>query len=187
MPTLDGLNSVVHNGLIRLLAAAEHCLDVNRLASVILIYATIDAIAGLEVEGDHGGPEFKKWTARYFLHSLKRRDASLSDLTAEDIWIARCNVIHSFSSLSERTTRDPGVARLYYISRGSDFREEWKPPALTGGRAIPVCVDDLCAALKDAIQEWRGLIAGDPKLLGQVNSKGEQFFSQTQEQDVYFD
>jgi len=187
MPTPDGLSSVVHNGINSSLSAANLCREHHLVAAVVIIYATIDAIAGLHAKGNHREKEFTDWTRENLLGPLGRRDSNLANLGERDIWIARNTVLHSFSSLSVTTACDSRVARLYYVSKGDgESWEEWKPPALTDGRIVRVCVDDLFEAMREAVSSWRAKVVGDPELLRQVNCKGRQFFSETQFQNVYF-
>ncbi|HXA19533.1 MAG TPA: hypothetical protein VN380_21265 [Thermoanaerobaculia bacterium] len=94
-----------------LFGAIEFCLKSNFWEpALILIYAGIDSMAWLNLpEGKHDvtATEFIQWCNRYL---LLPEDA---ELRAEDLYAARCGLLHSYTAESRRY-REKKVTKLFY-------------------------------------------------------------------------
>lgn len=84
-----------------------------KYASIVLLYSAIDSMAWAdsdkEVVGNQG---FKNWVSKYMLGP---NQALLPEVTAEDLWGARCGVLHT-SAPESNSFRDKKARRLFYRS-----------------------------------------------------------------------
>lgn len=86
----------------------------NRLGTLILLYSGIDMLASLtrpKTQMDTDGATFKDWVRTYL---LPRKPAL--KITAEDIWGARCGILHT-NQPDSKTSRK-GVARVLQYVKG---------------------------------------------------------------------
>ncbi len=95
----------------RHLKAIDLCIE-NKLRSpaLILVYAGIDIFAALNrPEGKEEGTrkDFKDWCDKYILH--KKQLAC----SANDLYAARCGVVHSYSSQSTLTRNKEALEIVY--------------------------------------------------------------------------
>jgi hypothetical protein len=93
---------IVHPSIERVLygkrgivAGIESCVNAMCVMSALtLIYSAIDAIAGLARDLDkkeNDGGDFKAWVGLYYLPSLT------ASITSQDLWAARCGIVHAYS------------------------------------------------------------------------------------------
>jgi hypothetical protein len=135
-------------------ACIEHqCL----VSSVTLMLTTIDALAALTRPinlRETNGAIFRAWLTR-FLHPKQRLNCSV-----EDLWGARCGVLHTYSPEAIRAA-DAGARRVYY---------QWRQGPVVGAiRVLPansiiVIIEDLHEALIDAVQSYLVEIPSDSNL-----------------------
>lgn len=95
----------------QLFAAVAHCLDSNLWEpALILIYAGIDAMSWLDRPADHEDvtpDDFMAWVNAYLLPE------SALNCSAEDLYGARCGMLHSHTAESRRH-RQLRVRKLFY-------------------------------------------------------------------------
>ena len=92
---------------IKLLLDKDHTLP-----ALVMLYAAMDIFGSLsrpESEADTKGGYFKNWVNEYLL-------AKPAKLMAEDLWAARCALLHTHTA-SSKLSRD-GVARQLHYFRG---------------------------------------------------------------------
>lgn len=145
-----------------MLPGIEACLERECLVSAVtLIFAAIDALAALtrpvgQLETD--GDTFRAWADR-FMPPEKHVGC-----TAQDLWGARCGVLHTYSPEAARAARF-GARRVYY---------QWRQgPAADAARALPVgsivvIVEDLHGALVNAANSYMVETATDGNLQAQL-------------------
>lgn len=81
------------------------------VSALMLIYAWIDRMAWLSVEKEKSsGDDFKKWVKLYLLKD------SLLLCTAEELWGARCGLLHTGTSEAD-VTRTGKARKIGYIRR----------------------------------------------------------------------
>lgn len=104
------LDKVV-NGQRGMLAGIRSCLQSQCLVSAVtLIFSSIDALAALTRpvgQGRTNGGVFKDWVTRYV-----KPEESLG-CTAENLWSARCGVVHLYGPDSELTANNR-ARRIFY-------------------------------------------------------------------------
>lgn len=119
-----------------------------------LIYSTIDNLAYLTIEearDEVNGNDFKKWCNRYIKFPGKEQ------INSDDLWGARCGVIHSLSSES-RLSRQGSCNQIGYVFalEGKNF----PMPVINGSEEKLIIVD--IRAL------WNALKSGMKFFLGEV-------------------
>lgn len=141
-----------------LLRGVDACLEQQCLVSgVTLIFAMLDALAALTRPRDAietSGAIFKDWVRQYsgLENGLK--------CSAEDLWGARCGVLHLHSPIS-RLSSQGRVKEIYY---------QWRqgPPAGTSVElpvdAIVVNVDDLHNLALQAVDAFNSAVEADREL-----------------------
>jgi len=147
-----------------MLTGIQACLDQQCLVSAVtLVFAAIDALAALTRpinQAETDGATFRAWATR-FLHPVQRMNC-----TVEDLWGARCGVLHTYSPEAVRAARR-GARRIYY---------QWRqgPPADTvralPARSVVVIVEDLYAALFDGAHAYMDETSADADLKARLNA-----------------
>jgi len=148
-----------------ILAGINACIECKCVMSAVtLIYAAIDAVAGLtrpvdRVETD--SHHFKEWAERYFLRFLDQ------PVTPAELWGARCGVVHAYSPQS-RVSRDhkgkTGVYKWRHGHRPDD-------PLLAGhvNTSIILEVEALVEAFGQAVNLFHERIDAEPELKARVD------------------
>lgn len=145
---VDAKLEEVITGKRGMLVGIEACMQRQCLVSAVtLMFAAIDALAALtrpvtQVETD--GEIFRAWIDRF----LKANDRL--GCSAQDLWGARCGVLHTYSPEAVRAANH-GARRIYYRWRGG--------PAANATRQLPpgalvLNVEDLHAAIEAAIHDY---------------------------------
>jgi hypothetical protein len=137
----------------QLVAAVETCLAANLWEpTLILLYAGIDAMAWLDRPAgqlDVTENDFVRWAERYLLSSPS------PGLTGEDLYGARCGLLHSHTGES-RKHRILKVRKLFYHREVNGKRvgvvqlrmnEKFLPPS--------VDLDAFVRAFRDAVRKFR--------------------------------
>lgn len=151
------LEQIIH-GKRGMLRGIDACLEQQCLVSAVtLIYAMLDALAALTRPRDAtetSGAIFKDWVRRY-----SGLESGLN-CSADDLWGARCGVLHLHSPIS-RLSSQGKVKEIYY---------QWRhgPPAgasleLPGG-PIVVNVDDLHDLALRAVDTFNKAVEADREL-----------------------
>lgn len=157
------LDEVV-NGKRGMLVGIQTCLRSECLVSAItLMFSSIDALAALTRPiGQQltDSAVFKAWANRYI------KPESELGCTAEDLWGARCGVLHLYSPDSTLLRRNE-ARRIYY---------QWEAgPAADVARAIPggslvITVETLHQAVVQAIHDFIVDTEMDPDIKQKVQS-----------------
>lgn len=88
-------------------------------AALMLVYATIDQLAWLSVPDDESnGKQFKEWVRRYLL--VDASSCIPDDVTPEDIWGARCGLLHTGTAESREFNQLRARHKLYYTFGGQE-------------------------------------------------------------------
>lgn len=135
------------NGPRGMLAGIRTCLEAQCLVSAVtLMFSSLDALAALTrpVGQSTNGAVFKAWATRFV-----KPDSSLG-CTADDLWGARCGVLHLYSADSDLSAQNK-ARRIYY---------QWSAgPAAQAVRAIPagslvIAVESLHRAIECAAHDF---------------------------------
>jgi hypothetical protein len=130
------------------------------LPAFILLYSSIDILSSLTRpigSDDTSGLVFKNWVGKYML--------SGSPLTCneEDIWGARCGLLHTYT-IQSRLSRQRVARELHYISdKGfANFLQQQVDP--NAKDKVFVCLPDLISAFVDAIMRFTKDVKDDESL-----------------------
>ena len=139
------------------------------LASLILMYSYIDAMASLimpEKQKDVKGKDFKKWVNKY----MKTDSNQPYQYQGIDIWGARCGLVHRYQPHSNLS--DKGECKLFlYTSRKNHVYNPSKSENVVIISA-PRMVRDFYGAMKN----FMGDLLKDEKLLEKANRRFQRFF-----------
>jgi hypothetical protein len=167
----DAMNGPPFDSFVaRRLAAIDLCFREGLFTeSLVLLYAGIDALAWLALpSGDVNGSDFVKWVNTYLLP-----DSGLQ-CTAEDIWAARCGLLHS--SIAESRKSREGAAREISYLLNDDGQALVHVMAKTPLPAINIRIDHLIAAFRKAIDSFQSAIGQQPELARQVYERARHHF-----------
>lgn len=156
--------------------SAETCLSSKmHVPALILLYSGIDIAAGL-ASGDteintRAGKRFVKWVGRYIAP-----ETSLS-CTANDLYGARCGVVHGFSPQSGLSRGKK--ARLVYYAHGQS--DPAKLVSLGRRLGMPeyivIHIGDLVKAARDGFTRFLQEAEADGKLATRINQRAISFFT----------
>ncbi len=143
---------------MKLLLDARHTLP-----ALIMLFATIDILGALlrpESETDTKGEHFKNWVEDYMI------GYSQVAFTSEELWSARCGLLHTHTA-SSRLSRQGKARQLhYYRARGEPLPPGLKhalKSALAQDRLF-VDVDALYGVFEDGTRRFLAAIHCDPLL-----------------------
>jgi hypothetical protein len=158
------VHEIVH-GERGMLPGIRLCIDGFCLVSAVtLIYSAIDALAGLTVPvsvSSGGGPDFKAWIKKYYLPHLR------VDLSAADLWSARCGVLHAYSRHSD-LSRNGRARSLVYRWRNAHAPDDRILESEVRAGGVVVEVEALSDALGLAVSRFQEAIEYDADLRRRV-------------------
>jgi hypothetical protein len=101
----DLVNKAIQNGIYGMKRGIELTMkDPSTWGSaLILIYSGIDAMGSLGMPAGrikNEGQDFKNWVSRYL------KDSSGQSYPAEDMWGARCAILHQYGAESEKSREE---------------------------------------------------------------------------------
>ncbi len=123
---------------------------------IIIIYSSIDTMGLLNAppsQTSASGGSFKNWVKNYILSYPN------IEFNEEDLWGARCAVLHSFTSESDLSKANK-VREIQYISGKNDGMEPLlnQMRSLNDGKHVPVFIEDLISALFEAIEKFSSIL-----------------------------
>lgn len=165
---LAGIDAAVGDSL----RAMRLCVD-NKLLlpSIAIFYTTVDAVAALE-HGRASRSRFVAWVDRYML--VPGRFA----FTAEELYAARCAIVHSLAAESDDTRA--GRARMVAYAWGSGTAETLRHLIQIGGRErtiVAASLEDMLAALTEGFAKFKEELSTDRGRLEAVIRNPPQFLS----------
>jgi hypothetical protein len=123
---------------------------------LVVAYSTIDTVGLLNAplaQLSASSSSFKEWCRRYILVGDR------FGFSAEELWAARCAVLHTFTSRSD-LSRSGKVRELQYICGPKESEQIAVFMRVTskiqGGRHVPVHLDDFCEALIRGLEAFVG-------------------------------
>ena len=105
-------------------------------AALTIIYSGIDSFGLLAAPPgvlDASGETFKQWCEKYILTRLQSVDGA--PITSEDLWAARCGILHTATPLS-RLERE-GIARQIFYQ----FKDKTGVNMILNAQQMPVRLD----------------------------------------------
>ena len=157
----------------QLLKAADLLVDHNYIMpGVMLVYCTIDTLAWLSLpdgQEDVHGSDFVQWVRQYGLESR------INPCSAEELYAARCGLLHSYSSDSKRS-REGKVRPIFYIGGSAGrkvLQDEIDKRGITG---VALHIADLREGLDASIHRFREDIRADQALRARVVRRSANLF-----------
>jgi hypothetical protein len=137
----------------------------HTLPALVLLYSAIDVFASLtrpESEPDTNGGHFKKWTNDYLIGPSRLK------VTSEDLWGARCGLLHTHSPSSRDSRQGKAHELAYYRTHAPTpdlqrMMETTLKVLQTKGK-LPLDVDTLSAAFENGVRLFLSDIQRDPEL-----------------------
>jgi hypothetical protein len=144
-----------------------------RVPALLLLYAGIDMMASLdrpESSLEVKSSDYVKWAETYLLPGTHL------ECTAEDLYAARCGLLHTYMAESRRSRE--GKARQIWYAWGDASAEELQaridradaPPA------VAVHVDDLSSAFRLGVERFKQSILDDSERADLVYDRAGKFF-----------
>lgn len=131
------------------------------LPALILLYTAIDIISSLtrpKAQESTSGPIFKKWVSDYMLSN------SGLPVTAQDIWAARCGLLHT-STVESDLSRGGNARHIHYVFDSKELADSLQKktdPAMS--KNIVVSIPHLLAGYAQGILRFNAEIGSDPEL-----------------------
>jgi hypothetical protein len=150
----------------QLYIAVSNCLEQDFIESaMILLYAGIDAMAWLNLPpnvNDVEGADFKRWVADYFL------PGSRFNCSPEDMYGARCGLVHTNTSESKLNRKGRATKIFYYRER--DGVKQGILQILMDEQHMPwfIDIDQLIINFRTAIERFIDDISTDTNRLDLV-------------------
>ena len=178
----DQLNAM-QSSLVQVISFATYTGDTGSvLTALILSYSTIDTLSWLAAKGDeeHVDSRFVRWVDRFMLPA-----APGLNCTAEELYAARCGVIHTMTSDSRLHQRNPlrrivyawGKAQSAALQSRID-RSPWR------GKIVTVHLRDLTDGVRLGAAQFFEDALTDARLTKRIKDKEGKFFGAFTAQDL---
>ena len=144
--------------------------------ALIVLYTAIDIFASLrrlETETDTNGSYFKKWVDDYMITGSQR------PFTSEDLWGARCGLLHTHTASSKASRQGKARQLHYYRAHGAISPEQQRAfdaMAKIHGKQF-VDVDLLHADFIEGLRRFSSDIQSNPGLAKKVFHHSTTLFS----------
>lgn len=163
MLTNPDLDEIVY-GPRGMLNGIDACIETQCLVSALtLIYSAIDAISALTrpLDSEKTNREvFKQWVAKHMKPSERL------GCRPEDIYAARCGVLHTYSPDADLVRRGEAKPLVYRWKNGPA-----PDPQLASQipeNALVICIDDLSETLRVAVGDFIETLANDSESWSRV-------------------
>lgn len=157
-----------------LIGAAESCFAAERtIAMVILVYASIDIMAWLDLPSgqlETRDTDFISWAERYVLPDSKL------ECSAIDLYAARCGILHTMSPESRKSRQQKAAQLLYAHGSASPFQVKLGI-ARAGMRAHAVRLEHLLDAVRAGVASFKSDVLGNPSKKQIVRKRLQQQLS----------
>ena len=166
----------LHYRTSQLLKAINLCIKQKlELPALVLIYCTMDILGWLYSDDPKAkiNENFKHWVSRYVT------DGSDLRCTPEDLWAARCALLHKFTPDSDLSDKGK-VRKLCYAWGNASILQLYAAIDSTPGTAqrfVGVHVNELFGQLCDGITRFLGDLDADPDLAKRVYDRSNRFYA----------
>lgn len=140
------------------------------IPSVMMTYAAIDILAALARPAnaqETSGANFRAWVDQYLLPGSRLK------CNADDIWGARCGLLHAYVPES-RHSRDGKARKLVYVIGVLDESARGTTQFVLG-EYVTVVSQDLFDALSKGLQRFMDAFEADPELRDRVARRTCEF------------
>ena len=140
------------------------------IPSVMMTYAAIDILAALARPAnaqETSGANFRAWVDQYLLPGSRLK------CNADDIWGARCGLLHTYAPES-RHSRDGRARKLVYAIGVLDESARGTTQFVSG-EYVTVVSQDLFDALSEGLKRFMDAFEADPELRERVTRHTDEF------------
>ena len=159
-----------------LLKSIKICKDADFKESVlILMYSTIDSISWLDSKENDilkrdGKKEFISFCNKYIIPKMN------TDITAEELYAARCSMVHTISATSKNNLTQ-NIRLICYSNNSAAVKEGNKLLNKINQNARCLDIISLLVVLTEAIEDFFNTIAKDENKKISVIKKSEDYYS----------
>jgi hypothetical protein len=139
--------------------AIKQLVIANRyLQALVVLYSAIDTLAWVSLEsGDVTRSAFYQWVDTYI------SPEKLIGCTSQDLYAARCAVVHS-SSTESKLSRDGKARELWYVTSASSAERLQNYAQSVGSNAYVIPFTLLVAAFTEGAMNFSEALAQNPEL-----------------------
>lgn len=160
-----------HQNIKALLDSIEDCLTKRRIIPcLILLYSGMDTISMLE-SGRASRKNFKQWVAKYVL-----KQGGGLNCTADDLYAARCGILHTFSAESD-LSRAGDARRIVYAWGNAEVDSLARALTIQNRVDCAIHVRQLVDAFRNGLAEYLEDAAGDENRLRKVFESASFWFT----------
>jgi hypothetical protein len=135
------------------------------MQALVLLYSAIDTLAWVSRSaGDVTRADFCRWVDVYM------QPQSRLGCTAEDLYGARCSILHS-SAAESKLSREGRVNELWYVTSPHAVTRLEAYVQKVGAQAKVVYFSSLVAAFADGIMQFSDDLAADPSQHAQCSER----------------
>lgn len=149
-----------------IIAGIASCVEAKCVMSaLILLYSAIDAMAALTrglADAESDGRDFQQWVRSYFLPQLA------VPLSVEDLWGARCGVVHTYSPHSRLSHAHRARLLVYCWREGHRPDDAILANFAAQKHTIVLEIEAMVEAFHVAVERFSERIAQDPDLRRRV-------------------
>lgn len=160
-----------HYRTSQLLKAIDLCLKQKlELPALVLMYSTMDTLGWLYSDDPKAKikENFKRWVSQYVIRKSAVR------CTPEDLWGARCALLHTFTPDSDLS--DKGKARKICYAWGNAPVSRLHA-AIDNTQYVAVHVDQLFRQLCEGMTRFLANLDADPQLAKRVYDRSNRFYA----------
>jgi hypothetical protein len=138
-------------------------------AALTVVYSAIDTFGFLAAPPGASGNTFKPWCEKYILTRLQSVDGT--PITSEDLWGARCGILHTSTPLSQKEL-DGKARQVFYLFKGKTGVN-----LILNAQHMPVWVDiaNLGFAFKEGGMDFLTDLKNDPPALSAAGDRAQHF------------
>lgn len=159
----------------QMIRAIEHCVQSNLLLpALVMIYASIDSVSWLANHDKtvYSGQAFRNWIAEWMLKNSKIK------CSAEELYAARCAVLHTLTPESESAIKK-GVRKIAYSwgSAKNKSLEESIERLGMDNEVASIHLDVLFAAFREGMADYMEYVHSTPELAALFMEKANLHFA----------
>ncbi|NHN34971.1 hypothetical protein [Paenibacillus agricola] len=139
-----------------------------KISTLILLYSGLDIVASLNtaIGKDVQKKDFIEWVNKYVIPHMDVK------VTGEDLYAARCAVVHTLASESSMSRQ--GKATQVFYTWGDNKPEQLQEIIKQNGmNHVTVKIENLIMSFRQGVIDFIGDIPNDPKLIYTVLQRSE--------------
>lgn len=150
----------------------EHAFKQRRLVpGLILLYSTIDGFSYLANKNNESdGDIFKEWVQDWMLTKYPL------PCSKEDIWSARCGLLHKQRSMSDKTINGEAKKIEYVFGDYNADKMQFIWNKVIPGKVVVVAIEDMLKSFRGGIKDCLEAIKKDEEWLKSFEEKAAELF-----------